>query len=96
MNDDNTPMPTVNFTANLRRHVECPSTNVAGVTVAEALDAVFVSNPVLRGYILEDDGSVRKHITIYVNNEPILDRVTLSDAVSEEGEIYVMQALSGG
>lgn len=89
-------MPTVNFTANLKRHVKCPPKSVAGVTVAEALEAVFVDNPKLRGYILEDDGSVRKHVTIYLDNEPIVDRVALSDTVKPNSEIYIMQALSGG
>lgn len=89
-------MVRVSFTPNLQRHTDCPTCDVQGDTVGEALNAVFRKLPRLRGYILDDRGCVRKHVAIYVNNETIADRDTLSDAISEDSEIYVMQALSGG
>jgi molybdopterin converting factor small subunit len=89
-------MPRVVFTPNLRRHVECPETTVVGSTVAEALAAVFAENPRLRGYVLDEQGRTRQHVMVYLNGRPIDDRLQLSDAVSEDDEIYVMQALSGG
>ena len=89
-------MPTVTFTAALQRHVPCPPASVEATTVADALSAVFADNPLLRGYVLEDDGAVRKHIAVWVDGEPLRDRRALSDAVSPGGEVYVMQALSGG
>jgi molybdopterin synthase sulfur carrier subunit len=64
--------------------------------VAEALAAVFADNPPLRGYILDDQGGVRKHIAIFLNGEPIIDRHRLSDPVPDGAEVHVMQALSGG
>ncbi len=89
-------MPYVEFTSNLRRHVECPPANVPGQTVREALDQMFSQNEQLRGYILDDQGSVRKHVMIFVNSLPLRDREKLSDATGEDCKIYVMQALSGG
>ncbi len=89
-------MPRVVFTPNLRRHVECPETTVVGSTVAEALAAVFAENPRLRGYVLDEQGRTRQHVMVYLNGRPIDDRLQLSDPVSEDDEIYVMQALSGG
>jgi molybdopterin converting factor small subunit len=89
-------MARVEFTANLQRHVKAPPTNVAGSTVREALDAVFEANPPLRGYVLDDQGALRQHMVVFVNGEQIRDRVTLSDAVPQDGEVYVLQALSGG
>ncbi len=89
-------MPRVAFTPNLQRHVACPPRDVEGATVREALDAVFAGNPKARGYVLEDDGALRKHMNVFVDGRPVRDRVTLGDAVSPGGEIYVMQALSGG
>lgn len=89
-------MPSVHFTANLRRHVACPSQEVGGATVAEALDAVFEHNPRLRGYVLDEQGAVRKHMNVFVDGRQIRDRSGLSDAVEPKSEIYVMQALSGG
>ena len=89
-------MPRVVFTPNLRRHVECPETTVVGTTVAEALAEVFAENPRLGGYVLDEQGRTRQHVMVYLNGRPIDDRLQLSDAVSEDDEIYVMQALSGG
>ena len=89
-------MPTVNFTANLQKHVDCPTQNVGGGTVREALDEVFAVNPRLRGYILDDQSCVRQHVVVFVDDQMIQDRERLSDRVDNDSEIYVMQALSGG
>ena len=51
---------------------------------------------VQRGYVLDDQGALRRHVAIYVNGRPIGDRVRLTDPVAADDEIYVFQALSGG
>ena len=89
-------MPQVAFTPNLKRHLACPPSEVAGATVREALDAVFADNPRLRGYVLDEHGALRKHMAIFVDGAPLLDRRGLGDGVGPESEIFVMQALSGG
>ena len=89
-------MATVVFTPNLRRHVECPTEEVAGSTVRAVLDQVFANNPRLRTYVLDDQGALRHHMGVFVDGEQIADRENLSDAVRPTSEIYVMQALSGG
>lgn len=89
-------MPRVSFTPNLRRHVDCPTADVPGRTVREALDAVFAQNPRLRGYVLDDQGALRHHMQVFVGATQLRDRVTLADAVPEGAEIHVLQALSGG
>jgi hypothetical protein len=89
-------MPRVNFTPNLRKHLDCPPLQVEATTVREALDRVFVENSRLRGYILDDQQRLRQHIVVFVDNKVISDRIALSDAVRPDSEIYVMQALSGG
>ena len=89
-------MVLVRFTQNIQRHVECPPAEVNGSTVREVLDAVFASNQRARGYVLDDQGALRKHMAVYVDGEPIQDRVGLADPVPEGGKVDVMQALSGG
>ncbi len=89
-------MPRVTFTENLRRHLPVPSVSVGGSTVRETLDAVFADNDQLRTYILDDQGRLRKHVTIFLNGAMIRDRRTLSDPVGPEQEVFVFQALSGG
>jgi hypothetical protein len=89
-------MPRVSFTPNLQRHLSCPTRDVVGITVREALDSVFADNPVLRTYVLDDQNRLRKHVAVFVGGKAITDRTTLTDVVPADGEIYVMQALSGG
>lgn len=62
----------------------------------EVLDVVFERIPRLRGYIVDETGCLRKHMTIFVDGELVTDRRHLSDEVRANSEIYVMQALSGG
>lgn len=89
-------MATVVFTPNLKRHVECPTETVEGETVRAVLDAVFAQNPRLRGYIVDEQGSLRRHMSIFIDGQQITDRDRFSDPVRAAAEIYVMQALSGG
>jgi len=89
-------VPVVHFTANLRRHVSCPTVTVAGTTVGEALARVFEQNPRLRGYVVDEQFAIRKHMNVFVDGVQIRDRTTLGDPVAPDSEIYVIQALSGG
>jgi sulfur-carrier protein len=86
----------VSFTPNLERHVECPTRTAEGGSVRAVLDAVFAANPRLRGYVLDDQGALRRHMSVFVDGQQIQDRERLSDPVRPASEIYVMQALSGG
>jgi len=89
-------MPRVAFTRNLQRHVACPPCTVAGATVRESLEAAFALYPNLRGYVLDEHGTLRFHMAVFVDGEPISDRKSLSDPVPATSEIFVVQALSGG
>lgn len=89
-------MPTVEFTANLASQTAAPKSRVAGGTVRECLDAVFVLHPALRGYVLDDQGALRQHVVVFLDGAAVRDRRTQSDPVSEQSELIVMQALSGG
>ena len=89
-------MPRIVFTSHLQRHLTCPAVDVAGETVREVLDAVFAENKLARGYVLDDQSALRKHVIVFVNGERVRDRVGLTDAVPRDGQVYVLQALSGG
>ena len=60
------------------------------------LDAVFAIQPTLRGYVLDDQGALRRHVAVYVNGAAVRDRTRLSDPLGSDDEVYVFQALSGG
>lgn len=89
-------MPHLSFTENIQRHVTCPPGEFAGDTVRDVLGAAFANNDKARGYVLDERGTVRRHMIIFVDGKPIQDRDGLSDRVGKEAKIYVMQALSGG
>lgn len=50
----------------------------------------------VRGYVLDDSGAVRKHIAVFHNDNLITDRSTLADAVASGDRLHLFQALSGG
>jgi len=89
-------MPQVSFTDNLQKHLPCPPVSAQGETVRAVMDAVFADNPPLRSYLLDDQGRLRKHVNIFVNDAMITDRSNLSDPVTDDDRIFVFQALSGG
>jgi molybdopterin synthase sulfur carrier subunit len=89
-------VPKVIFASHVQRHVAAPDRVVDGATVRTALDAVFAGNRPLRGYVLDDQGHLRKHVVVFVDGTRVIDRIGLSEPVQPDSEIYVLQALSGG
>lgn len=92
----NAAMPRVVFAPSLRRHVDAPPREVAGGTVREALAAAFALQPRLASYVLDEQGSLRKHVMVFVNGQRIADRDTLGDPLGPADEVQVFQALTGG
>ena len=89
-------MASLYFTPNLARHVECPSTELPAATVAELLERYFERWPNVRGFVLDDQGEVRKHVKVLVDGRNLKDRKALSDGLQAASQVYVFQALSGG
>ena len=89
-------MPTVRFTENIQRHVACPERTVAGDTLRIVLENYFGENNRARGYVLDDQGRLRQHMAIFIDGRQIRDRRNLSDPVSPDAVIDLIQALSGG
>jgi sulfur-carrier protein len=84
------------FAPSIQRHIAMPERKVAAQSVDDALATVFAEVPRLRGYILDDQGALRRHLAVFVDGRPLRDRQRLTDPVGEESRIYVVQALSGG
>lgn len=89
-------MPLIRVAKAFRRHVECPDLAVDGSTVREALDAYFDAFPAVRSYVLDERGTVRKHVAVFAGDEQIVDRTHQSDGVGSDTVVYIFQALSGG
>jgi sulfur-carrier protein len=88
-------MPRISFTPNLRRHVDVPPLEVTGETVAAVLEQAFRVQPELRGYLLDDQGRLRRHVAVFVDGERVRD-ASLRERVAPASEVCVVQALSGG
>jgi hypothetical protein len=89
-------MPTVRFTDNIQRHVACPTREVEGGTVRDALNTYFSGNERARGYALDDQGKLRQHMAVFIDGRQVQDRDRLTDPVAPGAIIDVVQALSGG
>ena len=89
-------MAYVRFTPTLQRHVACADARVDASTVRDALDAVFATTPALKSYLVDEQGALRKHVTVFVDGAAVRDRTRLSDVLQPDSDIDVLQALSGG
>jgi molybdopterin converting factor small subunit len=65
---------------------------VRGATVTAALQALEAGLPALAGWILDERGHVRRHITVFVNG----DQCRPDAAVADGDRIDVVPAISGG
>jgi len=65
-------------------------------SVAEVLREVNAIAPGFTDYVLDDHGSLRRHVLLSIDDSIVLDRKTLSDRVPDDGTVYIFQALSGG
>ena len=90
-------MPTVKFTYALKRFFpglkELPA---HGQSFSELFREIEKSYPGISTYVLDEQGSLRKHVNIFIDGKMIYDRKSLTDTFTDNSEIYIMQALSGG
>ena len=89
-------MPRIVFTPQLRRFTATPEVDTAAATLRAALEDAFTHNPVLRGYVLDDQGHLRPNVVVFIDGRRCTDRVRLADALEPHSTVHVLQALSGG
>jgi molybdopterin synthase sulfur carrier subunit len=90
-------MATINFTYALKRfYPNLATIDIKASDVNEVVLNIDKTYPGIKGYLLDDQGSLRKHVNIFVDGTLITDRTTLLDKITEHSEVYIMQALSGG
>lgn len=84
------------FTQQLARFIAVPEIHADADTLRGALDCAFDGNPLLRGYVLDDQGRLRDHVVIFVDGRRCADRTRLDDPLQPASNVYILQALSGG
>lgn len=69
--------------------------DVAGSTVAEALDDLFGKHPALRERVTQE-GQLSQFINVYVNDRDVRYREGLETAVGADDTIILLPAMAGG
>lgn len=90
-------MARVNFTHALKRfYPKLEPFSVSCDRVCDLMDVLEGKYPGLKNYIVDEQGRLRKHVNIFIQQKLIKDRINLQDSIKADDEIYIMQALSGG
>ena len=90
-------MPHVTFTKHLLRFFPTLAEGeVPGATVREVIEELDRRYPGLAGYIVDETGRLRRHVNIFVGDEPIADRDRLADKLAPGDRLFILQAVSGG
>jgi molybdopterin synthase sulfur carrier subunit len=84
------------FTQQLARFLAVPEFETGSTRLRAALEGAFDNNPLLRGYVLDDQGHLRENVVIFIDGRRSLDRTRLDDPLQPDSKVYVLQALSGG
>ena len=90
-------MPIVKFTSNLKQF--CPDLKeivVSVSTVSALVSELHKRYPGIADYIVDESGALRNHVNVFIGSSLIKDRVDLSDKITSNDTVYIMQALSGG
>ena len=90
-------MAKIRFTSALKRFFPTlTESEIEGDTVRDVLNNIEKIYPGISNYLMQDDGTLRKHVNIFVQGNLIENRQTLSDKVKHTDELMIIQALSGG
>lgn len=89
-------MAQLHFTAWLRELVPDGPLQADGGTVGDALAALFAERPHVRGYVVDEQGRLRKHVCIFADGKRLPHQAALAQPIRADSTLYVMQALSGG
>jgi hypothetical protein len=65
-------------------------------TVAEVVRAMDRLAPGFAFYVCDEAGRLRQHVNVFVEEQRIKDRATLTDPVGPASRVFILQALSGG
>ena len=90
-------MAHVSFTRHLSRFFPTlEACEVPGATVRDVIDELERRHPGLAHYVIDETGRLRRHVNVFVGEEPVRDRARLSDALAPDARVFILQALSGG
>ena len=87
----------VNVPTVLRPHAGGAKTLAGnGSTVGEVLTELIAEYPGLSGQVIDDDGSLRRFVNVYVNDDDVRYLSDLDTPVKDADEISILPAVAGG
>jgi molybdopterin synthase sulfur carrier subunit len=66
------------------------------MTIGEALMMLGRDYPAIRQRVLDDQSNIRRHVNVFVNGENVRFAQGGSTQVSNDSEVWIYPALSGG
>lgn len=67
-----------------------------GANVAELLDHLDAAYPGIKGRIVDENGSLRRFVNVYVNNDDVRFEQDLATPTPDGAEVSVIPAVAGG
>lgn len=92
-------MPRVELARHLYRffpHLEGRTIAVEATTVGQLVAELEKLAPGFGFYVADERGALRPHVNIFIESTPVVDRERLSDPVTIDSRVCILQALSGG
>lgn len=84
------PTPLAQYTNNQK------VVSAEGSTVGAVLESLVTSYPGLKARLYETNGSVRRYVRLFANNQDIRDQQELNTAVKDGDEVSIVPAIAGG
>ncbi len=85
-------MPVVILPSQLAQRAGGDRLQVGAVSALEALRELERASPPLKGWVLDERGHLREHVSLFVNSR----MASLDAPLAGEDELFVVQAISGG
>ena len=79
--------------SSLRSYTGQREVTARGATLAAVLDDLERHYPGIRFRMIDEQGGIRRHIRLFYRQAQVFD---LTAPVSDDGELLIVQALSGG
>ncbi len=86
-------MPRVILTGSIRQHVGgLGAIDVDGDTAAAVVSALEAAYPPLRGWVVDERGTLRQHVRLFLHG----GAVGLDAVLGRDDELHIVAAISGG
>ena len=72
------------------------SIDVNGGNVAQVLEELFSAHPDIKGHLVEDDGSLRNFVNIFIEGEDIRQGGGMNAEVPDGSDVRIIPSIAGG